>query len=485
MSFYYKQIIEVLAPLLISKSGNDDNCEYSRITNDSRNVAPGTVFVAIKGSNSDGHEFIQDAIEKGAKCIIHQKNFQNKSGTAFIKVSDSYTAYARIAELSCGFPTRALRMIGITGTNGKTTTAFLLKSILKEAGIKCGLISTVEYSFPGSQRNAERTTPDALELMEILCEIRNSGCQFVVMEVSSHALEQNRIGTTEFSAAVFTNLSGDHLDYHGDMSAYFNAKKRLFTQHLAEGGVAVINSNDEYGNELINGDYRVISYGEGEGDLQIKEYNSSLNGTSVKLEFKKMELDIISNLYGEYNVYNIAAAVGAALALDIDIKAIIRGIKSMTAVPGRLEGFKLPSGALALVDYAHTDDALANVLKTLRKLKENQLTVVFGCGGDRDKSKRSRMGAVAAKFADKVIITSDNPRSESPDAIIAEICTGIPENFTYEVFIQRELAIIQALRNAQKGDIVLIAGKGHEDYQEVKGVKYPFDDREIIRCYIG
>jgi len=491
MSFTVAGVFEVLTGLINDSSGlagcNNLQNDFRFVTNNSGDVNSHSVFVAIAGAVSNGHDFIADAIAKGAKLIVYQQHVKKYNGVLFLKVSNTYSAYARLAELSCGFPAKEMNLIGITGTNGKTTTAYLLRSILEAAGEKCGLISTIEYAYPGEVISAERTTPDALEFQNLLCEIRNSGCKYVVMENSSHSLDQNRTGSAEFAATVFTNLSGEHLDYHSDMESYFNAKMILFRNYLKEDGYAIVNIDDDYGKRLIrecSDSQNIITFGRA-GDVKILDIQTSFTGTDVKLKIEGEFFDISSLLYGDFNAYNIAGAVAAAYALGIPMEIICTGIKKMSHVPGRMEGFKLHSGAMAIVDYAHTDDALENVLRTLRNLNvKGRLIAVFGCGGDRDKTKRARMGAVAAKYADSVVVTSDNPRSENPLAIIQDINAGFPDNFNFINIPDRKTAIQQTLESAKDQDIILIAGKGHETYQEIDGVKYPFDDRAVIRSAI-
>ena len=490
MNFTEENIIEALNGLLIGKSEPLAKGLFSSVTNDSRKVTSSVVFTAILGSSVNGHDFIDEAVAKGAKVIIHQEPVKKIEGVSFLHVSDSYSAYARLAEVSYCFPAQKMNLIAITGTNGKTTTAYLLRSILEESKGKCGLISTVEYAYPGMAIPAERTTPDALKLQRLLYDFCKADCEYAVMEISSHALDQNRTGTAKFATAIFTNLSGDHLDYHCDMESYFRAKKVLFQQHLLENARPVVNIDDIYGRRLVcelSPKAGWVTFGRTkDADIKIRDIHTSCNGTKVSIDIKGKTQEFSSRLYGEFNAYNIAAAVAAADALGIDNDVICSGIEKMRAVPGRMEGFVLPSGALAVVDYAHTDDALENVLKTLREVNDKgQLTVVFGCGGDRDKGKRPRMGAVAAKLADKIIVTSDNPRTESTMDIIEDILKGISERSNLSVIPERSEAIIKAISSCDSEGVVLIAGKGHENYQEICGTKYFLDDRVLIREYIS
>lgn len=489
MSFSIENIIEVLAGLIDSTDPFDlcenINHDFLSVSNDSRTSGPESVFVAINGLENDGHDFINDAINNGVKLVVHQKSIENQDEVISIKVNDSYAAYARIAELASNFPAHDMQLIAITGTNGKTTTAYLLRSILQQAGKKCGLITTIEYAYPEHSIPAERTTPDALAFQQLLCEFRNAGCEYVVMETSSHALDQNRIGSAKFATAVFTNLTGDHLDYHHDMETYFHAKKLLFDHHLAKKAIACVNIDDAYGKRLARELTTEVSTFGRAGDIRIAEIKTSYSGTDLKLEINGNHLQISSPLFGDFNAYNITGAVAAAISLGLSMDIIVEGLSKMNSVPGRMEGFRLSNGALVIVDYAHTDDALANVLQSLQKINNGgTLIAVFGCGGDRDKTKRPRMGAVAAKFADKIVITSDNPRTENPLSIIQDIVAGIPKNSHFTEIPDRKTAIQQTLASAGKNDIILIAGKGHETYQEIRGVKNLFDDREIIKKYI-
>ncbi|MBN1865075.1 MAG: UDP-N-acetylmuramoyl-L-alanyl-D-glutamate--2,6-diaminopimelate ligase [Victivallales bacterium] len=461
--------------------------EFAGLSNDSRELAPGWVFVAVKGSLNDGHDHIPEALAKGAALIVGSLSPEEAgipaAVTAYIRVKNSHTAYARLAELFCGYPARDLKIVGITGTNGKTTTAYLLRSILGGVSGKCGLISTVEYSCPGMSVPARWTTPDPMEFQRLLCEFRNSGCRLAAMEVSSHALSQNRVGTIVFEAGVFTNLTGDHLDYHKDMESYFSAKSILFTGHLADTSRAVINTDDAYGSRLHSSLDGALSYGKnGSPDAKISSVSASKAGIEVEITFRGLKLVLKSSLHGTFNAYNTAAAFLAASVMGIDNAEIIAGIANLTSVPGRMEGFNHPGCPFAVVDYAHTDDALKNVLQSLREEAPcKKIWVVFGCGGDRDKSKRSRMGAVAAEFAEKIIITDDNPRSEDPEDITAQIIDGIPAKAKVEIIHDRKDAIRHAIVQADENAIVLIAGKGHETYQERRGTRSDFDDRSVVR----
>jgi len=455
-----------------------------QVTNNSRLVSDNSIFVAIKGAAFDGHNYISDAIARGAKTVVYSSSVESVDGVNYIRVSDAYRAYALLAECYYDFPSRNFNLSGITGTNGKTTTAFLLKEILCSAKSDVGLISTVEYRCGETVEIASRTTPEAGELQRLFASMRDANCSDVVMEVSSHGLDQHRTGAARFKVGIFTNLSGDHLDYHGTMEEYFKAKERLFSEALDDTGVAIVNADDIYGKRLsadLSGD--VLSYGKGEDcRCRIVSIETKVTGSVIDIILDGNELALHSSLIGEYNAYNIAAAVSAAYILGLDLDVIYRhfSAESTHNVPGRMEVFHIPNGSTVFVDYAHTDDALQNVLKTLKPLTKERLIVVFGCGGDRDVTKRPRMGQAASALADVVVITSDNPRSEDPSQIIEQIKTGICPGCNCVIIEDREKAIVDTINSAQKGDVILVAGKGHEAYQEINGVFHNFDDREII-----
>jgi UDP-N-acetylmuramoyl-L-alanyl-D-glutamate--2,6-diaminopimelate ligase len=480
----FSQYIDSLEDLVVSSRSSGDFA-VSSVTNNSKNVSLSSIFVAISGSGKDGHDFIGAAIDSGAKAIIHSRDIPSfRDGINYIRVSDPYPAYARLVECHYDFPTKKLKLIGVTGTNGKTSSVYLLNSVLSAAGLKCGMITTVSHGWPGYSMPAERTTPEASEIQKIFSDMLKNGCSHVIMEASSHALHQNRIGTAKFAAAIFTNLTGDHLDYHKDMSSYFKAKKRLFENHLTSDGTAVINIDDPYGQQLAGSlkNVNCVTFGKDpRSNGVIKIVGISARGTAFELKLKDYCFNISSPLIGEHNAYNISGVALLAYNLGISPDIIQSALGQPIEIPGRLEAFHSDSGASVFVDYAHTDDALLRVLEALTKLKEKRIICVFGCGGDRDRTKRPRMGEVSAIFADRTIITSDNPRTENPMTIIEEIKYGIPKTANFAVVPDRREAIKQAINEAEPGDIVLIAGKGHEDYQEINGIKYPFDDREEVR----
>lgn len=479
----FSDIIRKLAPLRVDGHPADG---IIHITNDSRMVRPGSLFCAIRGAKTDGRSFIAKAEATGAVAVVSDDP-ELKTTLPHLVCADAYRAWGLLCELSAGEPTRHLTLHAVTGTNGKTTTAFLLRALLQSAGrFRTGLISTIEYDCGNGQPAAEaaRTTPDAQTFQRILSRMLQADCRHVVLEASSHGLHQHRMGSTRFRTAIFTNLTGDHLDYHHDMESYYQAKKLLFTESLTEDGYAVINIDDPWGARLaaeLNAPVLALSTRNTEAAARITLRESSSAGTDFLLETPFGELDIATPLIGIHNVYNLASAVTAALASGIPVPAVLKALSTPVQVPGRLERIDLPNGATAFVDYAHTDDALERVLGALRPLCKGKLIAVFGCGGDRDRTKRPRMAEVCGRLADLTILTSDNPRTEPPEAIIAEAAAGFPESSRYETEPNRPAAIRHAVECCAPGDILLVAGKGHETCQEINGIKYHMDDRELVR----
>jgi UDP-N-acetylmuramoyl-L-alanyl-D-glutamate--2,6-diaminopimelate ligase len=476
---YAKYLSGMLCGECFSRAG-----VVSQVTCDSRQVKPGTLFCAIAGSVSDGHDYIKSAISNGAIGIIYSQDLEEyATGVSYLKVKQQYLAYAMACELFFDCPAKEVRLHGITGTNGKTTTAFLLEHILTKSSLKTGLITTVECRDGEKVAPSFHTTPEAWELQNLFRRIADNKCHDAVMEVSSHGLDQFRPGNAKFHTAIFTNLTGDHLDYHENMEKYFAAKKHLFSHYLAENGNAIINVDDEYGKALAAElqDKKVISYGQGEdADCRIVNLVTRTSGTDFELEFGDNTFKITSPLIGEYNAYNACAAFCAAVSSGIDGQLVADILSSKIKVPGRLEHFTDTRGVSYFVDYAHTDDALRNVLKNLRIIATKRIITVFGCGGNRDRSKRPRMAVAAAEYSDLLIITSDNPRKENPLDIIDEIKIGVPENTEFMIEADRKKAICLASELAKKGDLVLVAGKGHETYQDINGQLFDFDDRKII-----
>ena len=480
--------------------GSAANAEVSGVTCDSRQVRPGSLFVALRGLHADGASFSRDAVKRGAVAIIADAPPPADTAVPWIKVADARLALAALAAAVEGRPSQELTLVGITGTNGKTTTSYLLASVFEAAGVRCGRIGTVGHRIGDREIETARTTPEAPELQRMLREMVTEGCGACVMEVSSHALALRRADHLQFAAAVFTNLTRDHLDFHGDMEKYFLAKRRLF-ELLPESGVGIANLDDRRGAEFAAVARRPVTYAiDAAADVRPGPLHFSLDGLSFEVRTPRGMLHLRSRLVGRPNAYNILAAVATAMALDLPFSAIEGGIALLENVPGR---FQVVSEAAddvrVVVDYAHTDDALKNLLETARPLAKGRIITVFGCGGDRDKSKRPLMGAVAARLSDLVIVTSDNPRSEDPEQIIDEIKRGIvmpPDRLPPRgqaaakstaclAISDRKAAIERAIRDARSGDLVLIAGKGHEKYQVIGERVTPFDDVEVARAMLA
>ena len=457
------------------------------IAYDSRRVQRNGLFVALRGEKNDGHEFIGQAIENGASVIVAEREEKNPRATCLL-VENTRPALADLAATFYGLPARRLKLAAVTGTNGKTTTTFLIKHICEKAGLRCGLIGTVRYEIGERVLPAARTTPESLDLQELLAQIANAGCRAAAMEVSSHALTQERVRGLEWDVAVFTNLTQDHLDYHGTMENYFESKAKLFVQLARQQKkrkpVAVVNMDDHYGEQLldkIGKKISVITFGMGvRADFRASNYRMEFGGTSYQLDARGKSYLVRLPLIGRFNVANSMAALAAANALGLNLREAVLSLGKSPQVPGRLEMVPAKRKFQVFVDYAHTPDALLNVLKTLRQLEPGRLIVVFGCGGDRDRQKRPLMGRIADQNADYSIITSDNPRKEDPDAIISEIEKGFGSD-RYEKVAGRAEAIARAIALAQPRDIILIAGKGHETYQEFVDHTVPFDDIQVAR----
>jgi UDP-N-acetylmuramoyl-L-alanyl-D-glutamate--2,6-diaminopimelate ligase len=496
---------QLLDGVAVTGMDGDPDVEIEGIVYDSRRVRPGYLFVAIRGHALDGHAFIGQAIQKGASAVVAE-TARTGPGPTFIRVADSHEALSALAVEYFRHPFAGMDLVGITGTNGKTTTSYLLESILLAAGHRPGVLGTVTYRYPGHVCPAPVTTPESLDLMEALRKMSDRGVTHVVMEVSSHGLEQGRVRHCPFRVAVFTNLSRDHLDYHGSMDGYFKAKSRLFrglTEKSARQEIrrvnAVINLDDPRAGELMDlTDAEIVTYGLNEAShVRAERVRLGRNGISARIVTPKENFEVSSSLIGGYNLSNILAAAAAALSLDLEPKTIASGVAQLPGIPGRLEVVQNPRGLAVVVDYAHTPDALMKALAAVRPLSDGKLIAVFGCGGDRDKGKRSEMGRVAGQASDIVFITSDNPRTEDPGAIVAQIEAGVIESGMkkialtkgsalthatgYLVELDRARAIRQAVSMATEDDLILIAGKGHEDYQIVGREKRPFDDRMIAR----
>ena len=470
------QVTEIAGPL---------DREIDGIFYDSRRVQKNGLYVAMRGARVDGHQFTEQAIERGAAAIVVERPESHARATALV-VPDSRAALADLAFTFFKKPALRLKMAGVTGTNGKTTTTFLIKHILESAGWLSGLIGTVRYEIAGRILPAIRTTPESLDLQEMLAQMTNAGCKAAVMEVSSHALAQDRVRGLEWDVAVFTNLTQDHLDFHRTMADYFEAKARLFTglkeQRNKTSAVAVVNFDDPHGEKLVarlGRETPVLTYGHSpRADFRASNYRAEFTGTFFQLDARGKIYLVRLPLIGRFNVSNAMAALAAASSLGVGLREAVLSLARAPQVPGRLEAVPAKRQFQVFVDYAHTDDALLNVLKTLRELEPRRLVVVFGAGGDRDKQKRPLMGRVADQYADYSIITSDNPRKEDPLTIIADVKKGF-RSTNFEAVPDRTEAIARAIALAQPRDIILIAGKGHETYQEFADHTIPFDDRQV------
>ena len=467
------------------------------VTHDSRQCAPGTAFVAIHGEKVDAHRFIPNALDLGAIAVVSEQSFESvnrefaEEAPAWLQVANARAALARAGAAVHEHPSRRLKLAGVTGTNGKTTTAHLIDSIIRTAEGVSTMFGTINYRIGNHSSVAHHTTPEAADIQRMLARAIEAGCRSAVLEVSSHAIDLHRADALEFGVAVFTNLTRDHLDYHETMESYFKTKERLFTGALgSQPRVSVINRDDEYGRRLLDSVHgALISYGlNPKADVYTSDFKLDATGLTFDAATPAGSLRIASKLVGRPHVYNILAAVATGLALGFDPDDIERGINDCPTVAGRFEqvtptGTPHPSFAV-IVDYAHTDDALKNVLQTAREVAGagKRVVTVFGCGGDRDRTKRAPMGEIAARLSDVTIVTSDNPRSEDPEAIICEIEVGLKRaGRPYKKIVDRREAIFEAINEASEGDVVLIAGKGHETYQIIGARTIHFDDREVAR----
>src|SRR3954468_5221742 len=455
--------------------------EVSGLAYSSASVTPGTLFFCVPGFKVDGHDFAPDAVDRGAVALVVERPLG--LGVPEVLVDDVRAAMGPAAARFYGDPTRALRVVGVTGTNGKTTTAFLARSLLEAAGIRTGLLGTVTSVIAGREEPVERTTPEGIDLQGIFARMEEGGDEACVMEVSSHALHMHRVDGIHFAVRIFTNLTQDHLDYHGSMDAYYEAKKLLFTR---EGGTPVINVDDPYGTRLAGEIEGATTFAiERDADYRARDVTFDVNGSAFTCRTPDGDVELTTRLPGLFNVENALGAVAAARALDVPIETIAAALAEAGRVPGRFEPVDEGQGFGVLVDYAHTPDSLENVLRAARRLTEGRVIAVFGAGGDRDRDKRPKMGRAGAELSDLTVVTSDNPRSEDPEQIVAEVAAGaegVEGASELEVVVDRRAAIALALGRAQPGDTVVIAGKGHEQGQEFEdGRKIPFDDREVAR----
>ena len=495
------KLAQLFGPLTNMELHGDGAVEITNLTCDSRRAGPGSLFFALAGVAADGHRFIGQACAAGAAAVVLEDSAYAPPGIPWVRVADGRGAMARMAAAFHGDPTANLPLIGITGTNGKTTTTYIIEAILAAAGIPAAVLGTISYRFGATTFAASHTTPESTELQAAFRHLADAGAQAFVMEVSSHALEQRRVDGCHFDVGIFSNLTRDHLDYHGTMEQYLESKQRLFSQLLRPTTGkprrrAAINMDDPCGAVVAeHAACPVITYGvDFPGDVRAVDVASTVDGIQAMLITPKGEIPVTSRLLGRFNLSNILAAASAGIALDLDLAAIKAGIEGHTTVPGRLERVDNSLGITLLVDYAHTGDALENVLTTLRQIASGRIITVFGCGGDRDPGKRPIMGRIAVELSDLAVVTSDNPRTEEPLSILRQIREGIlglaireysigelSGGFSEKGFVMlenRHEAIRLAIRLARPGDIVLLAGKGHEDYQIIGATKHHFDDRE-------
>lgn len=498
------KLISVIQPLSVSLQ---KDCEIEGLSENSRTVGSHFLFFARKGTKVSGLDFVKDALNRGASAIATDLDIKG-CPVPVIRVSSVSEAESRIAECFYEYPSKDLTVVGVTGTNGKTTFTYLLESVAREMGWRTGIVGTINYRLPKNNSDdveifpAPNTTPNPLEMQKILYEMRKRKTDLVIMEVSSHALALGRVKTVEFDGAVFTNLTQDHLDFHKTMEEYFDAKSILFKTINPEKKVkkssvskvscdkfCIINSDDSYGERMIHlSPVRAMTYGiDSKSSFTAQEIRLEPSGTLFNLVYSDKSVLVKLHLLGRHNVYNALAVFASAYDLNIPVSVIVRGLEKIESVPGRLESVRCGQNFTVVVDYAHTEDALKNVLQSLRPFAKKRILTLFGCGGDRDRSKRPLMGATAALLSDWVVISSDNPRSEDPKRIALDIEVGIHrvDKKNYEIVLDREKAVEKILKTAQKDDIVLIAGKGHETVQIFSDRTVHFDDRETVRKFLS
>ncbi len=479
------RLVKLLRGIEANEGAVNGDLEIAEVAYDSRKVKPHTLFVAIRGEKTDGNKFVSDALARGAVAIVSEQTKPETLavGIPWIKVQDARKAMAGVAANYFGHPAEVLKLVGVTGTNGKTTTSYLVDSILRAAGCQVGLFGTISYRLVHETRPAIHTTPESLDLQNFLAEVVRAGGTHAVLEASSHAMALDRLWGCPFAVAIFTNLTRDHLDYHKTFEDYFAAKRRLFEGTGASApGAGVINRDDAYAKQLAGLAARTLTYGlEPGADITTRKPAVSFSGIEFTAETPIGKIDVRSPLVGRINVYNILAAIGAGVALDLAREVIAMGIAQLSSVPGRFERIDAGQPFLVVVDYAHTDDALRNLLSTAKELNpDGRIITLFGCGGDRDRTKRPLMGEAAGRSSDIVVLTSDNPRSEDPLLIINDAIVGVQRTQAKSlVEPDRERAIEIALDQARPGDIVLLAGKGHETSQVLRDRTIDFDDREM------
>ena len=475
------KLAEVMKGVVVKEWQGGREAEISGLAYDSKQVGRGSLFCTWKGRKSDGHAFVSDAVQRGAVAVVAEQK-SPETIVPRIRVESGRRALGRMAANFYGHPSQEVRVIGLTGTNGKTSTAMLLQTLFQAGGLQCGYLGTVGNDVGKGRQPARQTTPEALDLQALLAEMRENGCRAAAMEVSSHALEQGRTEGVNFAGAILTNLGRDHLDYHGTMEAYESAKGKLF-EGLTEGAFAVIPQEDPAGVRMVarcRPGVRVMTYGVERGDVFTKNLKMGMGGSSFTLCTPEGEVAATLPWLGRFNVSNALAAAAAAMQSGWSAEKVAAGLGRAPAVPGRMEKVAHAGDISVLVDYAHTADAVAASLSTLKPLTQGSLWVVFGAGGDRDAGKRPEMAAEAARWADRVVLTSDNPRSEDPKKIMQEMAAGLAKGAAVQMVENRAEAIRIAVGSASAGDVVLVAGKGHEEFQEVAGEKIPFSDRREV-----
>lgn len=487
-----KTLKDIISTLDVQQVQGDQNVSIQDITADSRAVKPNSLFIALDGATVDGHNYIDKAVAAGAVAVIVSKPVTVPDDVCVITVSDTRQAMMVCVPYFFDYPANRMRMVGVTGTNGKTTTTHMIRHILKAQGHKVGVIGTVHIMIGDTSYPIHNTTPDVVDLQHILYQMVQENVEYCVMEVSSHALALGRVSGVEFDTAVFTNLTQDHLDFHKTFENYLAAKCKLFEQVSASDQVkdnkgAVINIDDSYGHRVMEKTTApTITYSTlGKGTLNASDVHMSTKNSQYTVNYKGESYPVSMNTTGLFNVYNTLAAIGACLQEGISMEAIDTALKTFSSVPGRFELIEEGQDFAVVVDYAHTPDGLQNILETAKAIKENRIIIVFGCGGDRDATKRPIMGRIAAEYGDKIYVTSDNPRTEDPVQIVKDVEVGVKEALrdgtSYEVIVDRREAINHAIHDAKAGDIVIIAGKGHENYQILKNETIHFDDREEAR----
>ena len=484
-----EDIVKVISPIQVE---GPQTAEVCHITADSRTVQEGSLFICLVGATVDGHSFVEKAVQDGAVAVVVSKPVTVPDHVALIYVEDTRQALQAAVPFFYDYPASKMRMIGVTGTNGKTTTTHIIAHLLRSQGYTVGVIGTVHILIDDQSYPIHNTTPDVADLQQILQQMVDAGVTHCIMEVSSHALALGRTAGVEYDTAVFTNLTQDHLDFHKTFDNYLAAKAKLFKQvsasyQVKEGKGAVINVDDAYGQSIVDVTTSpMITYStEGKGSMNASDLTVTAKSSQFTLNYDGKAYPISTKIAGMFNVYNTLAAVGATLYEGLSMEEIVKGLATFTAVPGRFELIEEGQDFAVVVDYAHTPDGLENILQTAKKIVENRILVVFGCGGDRDATKRPIMGRIAAQFGDRVFVTSDNPRTEDPVQIVKDVEVGVREGLhddvTYEVIVDRREAIHKAIAEATTGDVVIIAGKGHEDYQILKDETIHFDDREVAR----